>query len=243
MRRLSLWPVTAILLVGLISCSGRLDATIRNDLSARIALRMDIPEALSARVRQIGGMSPKAALFDVQKLKEEFSGRTSIFLVDVSSPSLDTLTSVIWVPDIQAFTADSSLVPEGMIELKQIPASGSQPAQRELALSITRGNAAAAFGLFPGIDKDLMDSLSPPALEPDPIGADEYRMNLETVIIGKKAMPSFDACALELTITAPKTILASSGGTTQGQVFKAKIPLFDMLTLEKPVSFYIRWAD
>jgi len=159
------------------------------------------------------------------------------------SPSVDALTSVIWVPDMQAFTTDTSLIPGGMIELRRLPATGSVPPQRELVVSITRGNAVAAFNLFPGIDRDLMDSLSPPALEADPISAAEYRMNLETVIIGKKAMPAFDACALELSITAPKTILSSEGGNAQGQVFKTKIPLFDMLTLEKPVSFYIRWAD
>ncbi|MDD3981513.1 MAG: hypothetical protein PHT55_04850 [Spirochaetales bacterium] len=242
-HRLATAALFALALMALASCSGRLDATIRNDLSARIALRLDIPETLSARVRQIGGMSAEAALFDVRKLKEEFSGRESIFLVDVSSPSADALTSVIWVPDVQAFTADTSLVPGGMIELRRLPASGSVPPQRELAVSITRGNAAAAFSLFPGIDRDLMDSLSPPALEADPISAEEYRMNLETVIIGKKAMPAFDACALELSITAPKTILSAQGGSAQGQVFKTKIPLFDMLTLEEPVSFYIRWAD
>ncbi len=225
------------------SCAGRLETTIRNDLSARMALRLEVPEALGARVRQIGGISPKADLFNSALLKEEFLGRKSIFLVDLSSPSPESLTSVIWVPSIAAFSADRSLVPAGMIELKSLPAGGSQPAQKELSVSLTRENAAAAFSLFPGIDKRLIDSLSPPALDADPISAAEYRMNLETVIIGKKAMPAFDACALELYITAPRTILSSSGGTVQGQVFKTKIPLFDMLTLETPIRFALRWAE
>ncbi|MHB0897886.1 MAG: hypothetical protein ACYC1A_10100 [Spirochaetales bacterium] len=229
--------------LALASCSGRLETTIRNDLSARMSMRLEVPETLSARVRQIGNIPAKAALFDTPKLKEEFAGRKSIFLVDVSSSSPDSLTSVIWVPDIEAFAADRSLVPADMIGLKAIPAAGSQPAQRELSVSLTRENAAAAFTLFPGIDGKLIDSLSPPALEKDPITAAEYRMNLETVIIGKKAMSAFDACALDISITTPKTILSSSGGTAQGQVFKAKIPLFDLLTLEKPIAFAIRWAE
>ncbi|HWR11048.1 MAG TPA: hypothetical protein VN445_04465 [Rectinemataceae bacterium] len=234
---LVLWAMT------LASCSGRLETTIRNDMSARMALRLEVPEALSARVRQIGGIASKSELFDVTALKEEFSGRKSIFLVDVSAPSPESLTSVIWVPDIRAFVDDRSLVPATMITFKSIPASGSQPAQRELSVSLTRDNAAAAFALFPGVDGKVLDSLSPPALEKDPITAEEYRMNLETVIIGKKTMPAFDACALDVAITAPRTILSSSGGTVQGQVFKVKIPFFDMLTLEKPISFSIRWAE
>lgn len=243
-------PARAVFLASLLmaalaffSCSGRLETTIRNDLSARMAMRLELPETLSARVRQIGNISPKAALFDTAKLKEEFAGRKSIFLVDISSPSPDSLTSVIWVPDIETFAADRSIVPSGMIGLKAMPAAGTLPAQRELSVSLTRDNAAAAFALFPGIDRKLIDSLSPPALEKDPITAAEYRMNLESVIIGKKAMPAFDACALDISITTPKTILSSSGGTAQGQIFKVKIPLFDLLTLDKPIAFAVRWAE
>ena len=241
LKRSAMTAILCALILG--SCSGRLETTIRNDMSARMAMRLEVPESLSARVRQIGGISPKAFLFDTSKLKEEFALRKSIFLVDISAPNPDSLTSVIWVPNIEAFTNDRSIVPTGMIELRTLPAAGSQPAQKELSVSLTRGNAAAAFSLFPGIDKKLIDSLSPPALEKDPITAAEYRMNLETVIIGKKAMPAFDACALELSITAPRSILSSSGGTAQGQVFKAKIPLFDLLTLDRPISFAVRWAE
>ena len=233
----------AICALTALSCSGRLETAIRGDLSARMTLRLEVPETLSARVRQIGGISAKAALFNAPGLKEEFAGRKTILLVDVSSPSLDSLTSVIWVPDIQALSGDRSLVPEGMIGFKTLPAAGNQGAQRELSVSLTKANAAAAFSLFPGIDKKLIDSLSPPALEKDSITAEEYRMNLESVIIGKKAMPAFDACALNITITAPKTILSSNGGNAQGQTFKVKIPLFDLLTLEKPVYFALRWAE
>lgn len=225
------------------SCSGRIDATIRNDSSARMSLRLEVPEALAARVRQVGGLSAKASLFDAARLREEFSSRTSIFLVDVSSPSLESLTSVIWIPDLKAFVADTSLVPNGLVQYRDIPASGSVPAQKEMKISIDRGNAVKAYGLFPGIDPRLVDSLSPPALDSDPLTAAEYRMNLETVIVGKKAMPAFDACAMEITITAPKTILSSAGGTHAGQVYKAKIPLFDLLTLEKPISLALRWAE
>lgn len=225
------------------SCSGRIDASIRNDSSARMSLRLEVPEILASRVRQVGGLSPKAALFDSARLKEEFASRTSIFLVDVSSPSLESLTAVIWIPDLKAFAADTSLVPPGLATYRDIPAANGSPAQKEMTITIDRSNAVKAYGLFPGIDPRLVESLSPPALNSDPLSAAEYRMNLETIIVGKKAMPTFDACAIELSITAPKTILASSGGSHSGQVFKAKISLFDLLTLEKPISLSLRWAS
>ncbi|MCX7027253.1 MAG: hypothetical protein NT061_07200 [Spirochaetes bacterium] len=231
------------------SCAGRLDTSIRNDLSARMALRLELPEVLAARVRQMSGTSASSPLFDTAKIKGEFAGRSSMFLVDLSSPSPESLTSVIWVPSLPELLKDTSLVPTGMIAVRTIPATAatvssvSQPSLKELSVHLTRENAAAAYHLFPGIDNKLLDSLSPPALEKDPLSAEEYRMNLETVIIGKKAMPSFDACNFDISITAPKTILSASGGTIQGQVFKAKIALLDFLTLERPISLVLRWAE
>ncbi|MCE5257227.1 MAG: hypothetical protein LLF89_10340 [Spirochaetaceae bacterium] len=225
------------------SCSGRVDATIRNDASARISLRIDVPDTLAARVRQIGNIPAKAELFDIARIKAEFEGRKSISLVDVSSGSPNSLTSVLWIPDLNAFVKDSSLVPSGMITYNKVPAYGSQPAQRELALNITKDNAEAAYSLFPGMDEVLIENLNPPALDKDPVSAADYRTNLETVIIGKKAMPAFDACALEITVTLPKSASSAKGGSVNGQVFKAKIPLFDILMLEKPIQMELRWPE
>ena len=164
-------------------------------------------------------------------------------LVDLSAPSPESLTSVIWVPALTDLARDTSLVPSGMIAMKTLVAAGNQPGMRELSVRLTRENAAAAYRLFPGIDEKLLDSISPPALEKDPLSAAEYRMNLETVIIGRKAMPSFDSCAFDITVTAPKSILSATGGTVQGQVFKVRIALFDFLTLEQPITFSLRWAE
>jgi hypothetical protein len=97
--------------------------------------------------------------------------------------------------------------------------------------------------LFPGIDKRIIDSLSPPALEADPVSAEEYRLNLEQVIIGKKNMPAFDACAVNIAITAPKVIVSATDGSISGTVFRMRIPLFSLLTLENPISFSLRWNE
>jgi len=226
-----------------ISCSGSLDAIIKADNSVRAAVRLDVPDALSSRVRQFVGFSPRDPLFNTDAIKNEFLGRTSIMLVDVSSPTPDILTSVVWVQNLDALIADRSLVPQGMIQFQKIPAQGSTPAMRELFVFLSKENAPYMIKLFPGVDRRIIDSLSPPALEPDPIPADEYRLNLEQVIIGKKNMPSFDACAIEISITAPKAIISATGGSVSGSIFRAKLPLFNLLTMEKPISFSIRWLE
>ena len=225
------------------SCSGNLDATIKLDSSVRAAIRLDIPEALSVRVRQFVGLKPQDPLFSTEAVRKQFLEKTNIALVDVSSPTPDILTSVVWVQNLEALIADTSLVPPGMIRYQKIPQQGKTPAMRELSVNLSRENAPAMLKLFPGIDKRIIDSLSPPALEADPVSAEEYRLNLEQVIIGKKNMPAFDACAVNIAITAPKVIVSATDGSISGTVFRMRIPLFALLTLENPISFSLRWNE
>jgi len=235
--------ILAATLVVSASCAGNLDATIKSDGSVRAAVRLDIPEALSGRVRQFVGLGSREPLFNTEAVKNQFLGRTSINLVDVSSPTPDILTSVVWVQNLDALIADTSLVPPGMIQYRKIPAQGATPATRELSVNLSRENAPYMLKLFPGVDKRIIDSLSPPVLESDPVTAGEYRLNLEQVIIGKKNMPAFDACSVDIAITVPKAISSASGGNFSGPVFRAKLPLFNLLTMEKPITFSMRWPE
>ena len=225
------------------SCSGNLDATIKGDSSVRATIRLDIPDALSVRVRQFVGLKPQEPLFSTEAVRKQFLGQTNIALVDVSSPTPDILTSVVWVQNLEALIADTSLVPMGMICYQKISPPGQSPAMRELSVNLSRENAPAMLKLFPGIDRRIIDSLSPPALEADPVSAAEYRLNLEQLIIGKKNMPAFDACAVNIAIATPKMIVSATGGSISGTVFRMRIPLFALLTLEKPISFSLRWHE
>lgn len=229
--------------LALASCAGGVDVLVRSDSSARISVRMEVPEALSQRVRQFGQIPQGTPLFDAVSLRKEFGARKTIHLIDVAVPDGDSMTSVLWIPDLKAFSADRKIAPEGMVSYAPVPAEGDLPAGKELKVRLSRENAAAAFALFPGMNRRLVDSLSPPALEPDPVSSADYRMNLETVILGKKAMPAFNSCVIEVAMTAPKSIVAHSGGTASGQAFKARLALFDLLTLEKPLEFSMRWAE
>jgi len=152
----------------------------------------------------------------------DFSVAPAIMLVDVSSPTPNVLTSVVWVQDLKTLVSDTSLVPPGMISYQKIASQGKTPAMSELSINLSRENAPAMLKLFPGIDRRIIDSLSPPALEPDPISAEEYRLNLEQVIIGKKNMPAFDACAVDIAISVPKAITSATGGSVTGAVFRKR---------------------
>jgi shikimate kinase len=95
---------------------------------------------------------------------------------------------------------------------------------------------------MPGIDPNLLDALSPPALEEDPVTVEEYKTMLKTVL-GEKAMPAMEAAAIKLSITAPGVVIGSGGGSLSGSTLSAKLPIIDLLVLEKPIEVWIRWRN
>lgn len=234
-----------ILLAGVMlgSCSGKMEASIRTDGSLRAAIRIEVPKELAPRIRQFADLPEPLPLFDEASIRAQFADRKEIILADLAVPTPEQCTSIVWIPSLEKLVTNTALVPEGMISYKLQPGTGGRPSLRELSVNLTRSNASSMFALLPGLDTRIMESLNPPALEKDGLSAADYRRNLEQVIIGKKNMPAFDACAAEIQITAPRTILSASGGTASGPVFKTRIPLFDLLTLEKPLKFTITWVE
>lgn len=116
------------------------------------------------------------------------------------------------------------------------------PGWTECRFRLARGEASALPALMPGIDPNLLDALSPPALEEDPVTVDEYKTMLKTVL-GEKAMPAMEAASIQLSITAPGAVLASGGGSLSGSTLSAKLSIIDLLVLEKPVEVWIRWKS
>jgi hypothetical protein len=189
----------ATLIVGA-SCSGNLDATLRGDGSVRAAVRLTIPEALSGRVRQLVGLGSREPLFSPEAVRNQFLGRTSINLVDVSSPTPDILTSWSGYRTSTRSSADTSLVPPGLIQYKNTRTGLFPRDAAELSVHLSMRERPLYAQAVSGRGQAHHRQPDPPALESDPSLPNEYRLNLEQVIIGKKNMPAFDVCTVDVAI-------------------------------------------
>ncbi len=130
--------------------------------------------------------------------------------------------------------ASADLKGSGLLTMSQ------GPLWSEFRFRLERGSAKALTSLFPGIDPYLMDALSPPALEEDPVTSAEYRTMLKAVF-GEKAMPSMEGAVIQINVTAPGVVVDSGGGRLSGSTLTARIPLIQVLNLEKPIELWLRW--
>jgi hypothetical protein len=223
----------------LTACSSSLAATLRPDGSAALSIQADIPSPLAARFRALSGGGRKDAkplpLFDAEAIRESIAKRPYLAISSLSVPNPDSLRAEIAIKKVVDLAQAEEIKKSGLVSV----AAG--PGWTELRIRLDRGGASASIALFPGIDPYLIDALSPPVLEDEPLTAVEYRMNLKTILAS--AMPAMEAAAITVSLAAPGQVLSSGGGALAGNVLTTKIPIIDALVLEKPIEFWIRWRS
>lgn len=223
----------ATLLTG---CAGSASLALRQDGSLGISLDAGIPGALAAKLRKLSSLSEGAPLFDVEAARRTATSHQGLTSLTIGAPGPDAYTARIEAPSLEALLSEPELASSGALRIT------TGQGWKELELRLERGHVEALLGLAPGLDRELLEALSPPALDPEPITKAEYHSMLRG-ILGEKALASLDAAVCRLSITVPGRVLGSSGGRLEGRSLSASIPILDLLVLEEPIDLKIRWAS
>jgi hypothetical protein len=229
--------LAAALLLG--SCSAQASSLIKADGGARISVHAEMPQALTDRFRKlvsIGGSTGPSTFFDAQSIRKAITKRPGLSVLSIEQPGPNAVNVELSASSLEALAAEQDIKKAGLLSYSK------GPGWAELRFRLTQGEASALSTLMPGVDPDILDALSPPALEEDPVTAAEYKTMLKSVL-GEKVMPQMEAAALKLSITAPGTVLGSGGGTLDGSTLSAKLAIIDLLVLEKPIELWIRWKN
>ncbi len=226
-----------VLLLG--SCAARFDGSIAADGGARIDFKAEVPAVVGDKLRKLGAagggtVGAETPLFDLGQVRSAIVARPELSLVELSRPSPDSLKGTVAVKSLAKLASGPGLAGTGAL------AYSTGPGWAELRIRLARGPESGLAALLPGVDPYLLDALSPPALEEEGAGAEEYRTMLRSVF-GEKAMPALEAAAATVALTVPGEPIASGGGVLEGRSLKVRLPMVDVLVLEKPIEFWIRW--
>jgi hypothetical protein len=225
----------------LASCSARIASVVAPDGSARLSIRAEVPAPLAAKFRRLAasGQQPSGQalpLFDAAAIRRSISTHPGLNLIELSQPNLDSIQFEAMVRSLELLAASPDLKDSGLLSITR------GAGWTEWRIHLGRDRAKMVSALFPGIDPNLLEALSPPALEEDPLSSDEYRTML-TGILGEKTMPAMEEAAITLSLTAPGKVLASGGGKLDGTTLTATIPVLQALVLEKPIELWLRWES
>jgi hypothetical protein len=224
------------------ACSAQAFTVVKANGSASISVQASVPEAIAVKFRKLaagGGSSdsdPAGSFFDAAAIRSSLAKKPGISVLSLEQRSPYSINLELSVRSLDELAASPDLKSAGVIAISR------GPDWTECRFRLARGEASALSSLMPGIDPNLLDALSPPALEEDPVTADEYKTMLKTVL-GEKAMPAIEAAAIKLSITVPGVVIGSGGGSLSGSTLSAKLPIIDLLVLEKPIELWIRWKN
>ncbi len=224
------------------SCGAAADLAIRADRSALLSMRVDVPAAVEARIRQFAASGTASAggevpLFNAGAVAASVRARGIV--VDESAVSGPrSYRGAFRVADLDTLLAGDRRLAEAL-EYRHGTGWAS------LRLSLRRGSAAAIAGLFPGIDPDLLEALQPPALYDNPVTVAEYRSMLAG-LLGTAAVQAIDGLVIAVTMRTPGPIIESSGvASLRSDRTRAEFSVraLDALVLEHPVEFFIKWEQ
>lgn len=231
--------VLASFLLG--SCASSLTLSLSPDGSGILAVDAGIPETTAARLQSFrsvaadaGAGEPAAPFFDARAIRAQSEAR-GLSAITAETPTPHRFRGSFSMRSVSDAVSDPELSKAGLIALTT---SGGEST---LSFSISRENAQVLPVLFPGMDPYILEALSPPALDPYPVTAEEYREML-AALLGQAALKELASAAVQLQIRTPGPITRSSGGKLSGgQSFTASLPLLELLVLEKPLSFSVSW--
>ena len=224
---------------GLAGCSADTGLLLKSDGSAVLSAQFELPEVVEQRLRSLAGAAEDGgSFFDVQAVTLMMLTR-GFSVQESRSPSPRSYVGVFSIEDFEFFLDNDPDI--AAAELFRVV---SGPGWRELRVTIDRSNAQDLVKMFPGVDMQLLESLSPPALFDLPISRSDYHSML-AALLGRAAIVAIDGGRFNLTIQTPGRIIDATGGAIQadrrGLVFS--LPVLDAMVLEQAVHIRIRWQE
>lgn len=223
------------------SCSANTGLLLKSDGSAVLSVQFEIPAVVEQRLKNLAGSeaSIRAGSFFNAEVVSTGMLLRGFRVQEARLPAANSFSGVFTLPSLSAFLEnDADMKQAGVLRLTR--GSGWQ----ELQLLINRGNATTLIELFPSLDRQLLESLSPPALYDLPVSKADYRSML-AALLGQAAISAMDQSSSKLSIQVPGRILEAEGGSISSdrRSLEFSLPILDAMVLEQPVSLRVRWSD
>jgi len=169
-HRITVTSISALLAFVASSCGVGVDMAFRADRSAALALSVEVPQPVEAKLRQFAAADSRPAMFDAAAIAASVAAR-GIAVRESVSPDGRSWRGAFSIADIEKLLA-------GDKDLASVLSFNRGPGWASIRLRVDRSNALALARLFPGLDGQLLEALQPPALYDNPVSSQEYRTML-----------------------------------------------------------------
>ncbi|MDR2517311.1 MAG: hypothetical protein LBC88_08040 [Spirochaetaceae bacterium] len=220
--------------VPLLSCSGRAEAALTGSGGADITLDFALAPRTAALIRSFSAVLGNGAepVIDGPAVAESISrapGVTRAVLLNQDAASLSGTITVARLDQFLALPLDAASAPF-------ITWDGAG----FLSISLNRETAPTLLPLFSVEITEYLSALMAPCASGEIISRRDY-LALVASVYGQPVAGEIAAATVRLVVTAPGPVTAIRGGRAEGRAARFEIPLLDMLVLDVPLEYHLRW--
>jgi len=222
----------------LFSCAGRINGSLSADGSAALSLNIAIEPQMSALIRRMfaaGGVT-NGQVLDGPAITRSMSGAPGIASVSLRNITLSAVEGNVRISQIGEFlaAADSEQNASGRFIVFEQGNGG------RCEININRDNGPVILGFLSPEIANYLNALMAPIATGEVMSKLEY-LELVAVFYNRAISDEIAASRIRASIDFPGPVSAVRGGTFSGRKAEFDIPLLDLLVLETPLSYEVRW--
>jgi len=221
----------------LLSCAARIEGSLSADGSAALSVGMSLEPRMTNLIRSLsaaGGQAGSAErpVLDSAAITQSMSNAPGIARVSLRNTTPSALDGTVQISKISDFlsAADGS----GFISFEQGRTGG------RCEITINRDNGPVLLGILSPEIADYLSALMAPLATGEVMTKPEY-LALVTSVYNRAISDEISASMIRASIDFPGPVTSVRGGTFSARRANFDIPLLDLLVLESPLSYEVRW--
>jgi len=220
------------------SCSAGIEGAVREGGAAEISLKTSLEPATLALIRSIRGFLGDAAdtpVLDGPEISRSLAVSPGIRAVSLKNTGPSSLEGGISISNVGDFLASDDEKSRFITYT-----DGQGAGNSSLIIKLDRESAPFIIARLSAEAEEYLTALLAPVVLGEKCTRQEY-LDLLAMIYRRPLADEIAAARILVSIEFPRQVTAVKGGNAAGKKAEFNIPLTDLLVLENPLNYEIRW--
>jgi hypothetical protein len=227
-------------LLSAVSCSARLDGEFHSDGRAEFTLKSALLPNMSRLLKSFSANSG-GQIFDVALINRNFAAMPGVESSALRSARASELEGRIVVASMTRLLEHAALTSKSVGKKFSAIVWEHSPSGGALTLNLNMDTGQELLHLISPDMVDYLSALMAPIATGEVTGRDAY-LELVASVYGKPLADEIQEANFLLKLDFPSTVEGVRGGTGKGSRAEFTIPLIDLLVLDRPLHYEVRWT-
>ena len=222
------------LFFGLLSCSTKIESVVRVGGSANVSLQASLEPRTLALLKSLMGFMGEASdapVLNGEAISQSMASAPGISSVLLRNTNSSALEGTIAISHVGNFLSSE--------EGKFITYS-EESGITSIVFVLDRDSAPLLISKLSAQVEEYLSALMAPIVSGESLNPQEY-LNLVALIYSRPLADEIAASHILASIDFPRPLIEVQGGTFTGRRAEFEIPLLDILVLEKPLRYELKW--